>query len=111
MRRRLLELAGILLLLAVLYEMAFRYCTAQSGEMDVNVRPLRVYYSADMLSTFAWRKMLFGFRARLPFGKVRLAEGTALFVDGGRFYWRMPDGSWYDMTDDMTEYLKRPEKR
>jgi hypothetical protein len=43
----------------------------------------------------------------LPFGKIRLSEGTGLYVDGGRFYRRMPDGNWKDLTDVMIEEQKK----
>jgi hypothetical protein len=94
MRRRLLIALTVLLLAAVLYEVAFRYCTAASGEVDMKAQPPRIYYSDDLLSSFAWRRAIFGLRTHLPFGKVRLAKGTGAYVDGGRFYRRLRDGGW-----------------
>jgi hypothetical protein len=107
MRRHLLVASGILILAAVLYEMAFRFCTGASGEVDLKAQPPRVYYSDDLLSSFEWRRAVFGFRTHLSFGKVRLAKNTGAYVDGGRFYRRLPDGGWQDMTDTMIEYQKR----
>ena len=107
MRRRLLIGFGVLLLAVLLYELAFRYTTAASGEVDMQVRPPRVYYSEDLLSSLQWRRAIFGFRTQLPFGKVRLATGTGAYIDGGRFYRRLKDGGWQDMTDTMTEWQKR----
>ena len=106
MRRRILILLGVVIALATVYEVSFRTVTASCGEVDMKARPPRVYYSDDLLSSFAWRRMLFGFRTRLPFGKVRLSEGSGAYVDAGRFYRRLADGSWQDLTDTMIEYQK-----
>jgi hypothetical protein len=107
MRCRLLTTFGVFVIIAILYEFAFRSTTAASGEVDMKAQPPRVYYSDDLLSAFKWRRALFGFRTHLPFGKVRLAKGTGAYVDGGRFYRRLPDGGWQDMTDTLIEYQKR----
>ncbi len=107
MRRRILISLGAVLLLAVLYEVAFRYVTASCGEVDMKARPPRVYYSEDLDASFPWRSMFFGFRTQLPFGRVKLAQHSGAYVDGGRFYRRLRDGSWQDMTDTLIEYQKR----
>ena len=67
----------------------------------------RVYYSDDLVSAFEWRRAMFGFRTELPLGNVRLANGTGAYVDGGRFYRRLADGGWQDVTDTMIEYQKQ----
>jgi hypothetical protein len=69
--------------------------------------PPRVYYSDDLISSIHWRKALFSLRTQLPFGKVRLSEGSGAYVDGGRFYRRLHDGSWQDLTDTLIEYQKQ----
>jgi hypothetical protein len=105
MRRRVLILVGGgLLLLVGVYEAAFRYVTASCGEVDMKARPPRVYYSEDLISPVPWRRFMFGFRTDLPFGKVKMCPNV--YVDGGRFYRHMPDGSWQDLTDAMIEYQK-----
>lgn len=103
-RRRILISLGAILLFAVFYEAAFRYATASCGEVDIESRPPRVYYSDDLIASFPWRYMFFGFRTQLPFGKVKLAKGTGAYVDGGKFYRRLPDGSWQDITDTLIQY-------
>jgi hypothetical protein len=95
MRKSISILIGALLALAVVYEVAFRFITADCGLVDATTNPPRVYYSRDALS-FPWRNLIFGVRTRLPFGKVRLAP-EHLYVDGGRVYCRAPDGAWLDM--------------
>jgi hypothetical protein len=107
MRRRILILLGTVLLLAVSYEVAFRYVTASCGEVDMKAQPPRVYYSDDLDASLPWRGMLFGFRAHLSLGRVKLARGTGAYVDGGRFYRRLRDGGWRDVTDSLIEYQKR----
>jgi len=104
MRKRVIISAAAVLVLALGYEVAFRYVAANSGEVDVRAHPPRVYFSDDLLSSIPWRSALFGFRTRLSFGKVRLCP--KLYVSGGRFYRRLPDGGWQDLTDTMVEYQK-----
>lgn len=79
----------------VVYEVTFRCITANCGLVDMQASPPRVVYGHDV-PQFPWRRMIFGFRTRLPFGKVRLAP-EHLYVDGGRIYCRLPDGRWLDM--------------
>ena len=102
MRRAFLMTIGTVVFVAALYELAFRYCTAASGEVDMKAQPPGVYYSSDLPSSFQWRKAVFGFRTRLAFGKVRLASGA--YVDGGKFYRRLSDGSWQDVTSALRQY-------
>ena len=106
MRRRIFISLGVVLLLVLFYESAFRYVTASSGEVDMKAQPPRVYYSDDLFASFPWRQSIFGFRTHLPFGKVRLSQGSGAYVSGGRFYRKLPDGSWQDVTDTMIEYQK-----
>jgi hypothetical protein len=105
MHRRILIILGVVIVLATLYEISFRQVTASCGEVDMKAHPPCVYYSDDLLSPFAWRTMLFGFRTRLPFGKVKLCPNV--YVDGGRFYHQLPDGRWQDMTNGFIDYQKR----
>jgi hypothetical protein len=86
------------------YEVAVRVCTAKWGEVDVRSRPPRVYYVQDLLLPVPILRRCFGFRTGLPLGKVRLSKRTGAYVDGGRFYRRLPDGSWRDFTDDIVAY-------
>jgi hypothetical protein len=104
MRRRIFISLGVVLVLALFYELTFRYVTASCGEVDMKAQPPRVYYSEDLMASLPWRRMLFGFRTALPFGKVKLCPN--LYVDGGRFYRHLPDGSWQDLTDTFIEYQK-----
>lgn len=102
---RFLIIGGLALFgVFLLYEISFRYVTASSGELDLEVVPPRIYYSDDLVSSYEWRRAIFGFRSQLPLGKVSLAHGTGLHVHGGRFYRRLNDGSWQDLTDTMIEY-------
>jgi hypothetical protein len=71
--------------------------------VDVDSNPPRVYYSEDLMLPFPIFRFCFGFRTELPFGKVRLAKGAGGYVDGGRFYRRLPDGRWDDFTDRLIE--------
>src|SRR5262245_3891468 len=98
-RRRILICFGVVMVLVVLYEISFRVVTASCGEVDMEAHSPRVYYSDDLMASFAWRQVLFGFRTKLPFGKVRLSKGSGAYVDGGRFYQRLPDGTWRDLTE------------
>jgi len=111
MSRRGLIFFGVLLLFAALYELAFRYCTASSGEADMKTQPPRVYYSDDLFTPLACRSAVFGFRTHLPLGKAQLAKGTGAYVDGGRFHHRLPAGSWQDITSTMIEYQNRKTQR
>ena len=106
MRRRIIISFYVVVLITAFYELAFRYCTAASGEVDMEAQPPRVYYSEDLLAPFPWRRALFGLRTDLPFGKVPLAKRTGAYVDGGRIYRRLSDGSWQDVTDAMIEHQK-----
>ena len=103
-------IAVVLVVIVVGYEAAFRICTAKWGEVDMQSKPPRVYYSADLMLPFPVLRFCFGFRTELPLGRVSLSEGSRASVDGGRFYWGMPDGSWRDVTDDMIEYQKQKSK-
>lgn len=99
-RRRILILLAVMLALAVSYEIAFRLVTARCGSVDYETTwPPSVFYTDDLTSSLPWRGICFGFRTQLPFGKVRL--NGDVYVDGGRFYQRNPDGSWYDETNWM----------
>jgi hypothetical protein len=104
MRRRIKIIAAILVIVVFAYESAFRLCTAKWGEVDMQSNPPRVYYSEDLSLPFPILKFCFGFRTELPIGKVRLSEGSGAYVDGGRFYRRLPDGSWRDLTDEMVKH-------
>jgi hypothetical protein len=104
MRRRVIISVAVVLVLALGYEIAFRCVAANCGEVNMKAHPPRVYFSDDLLSSVPWRGALFGFRTLLPFGKVRLCP--KLYVSGGRFYGRLPDGGWQDLTDTMVEYQK-----
>lgn len=106
MRRHILRSLGLVLVLAVFYEIAFRLVTASCGEVKWATWPPCVYYVHDT-DSFPWRLMCFGFRSRLPFGKVRLSKGSEFYVDGSRFYRRGADGGFDDMTDWMAATLKR----
>jgi hypothetical protein len=106
MRRFIFISAALLLAVVGFYEIEFRYCTAKCGEVDMESRPPRVYYSDDLLSSFPWRRMIFGFRVHLPLGKVKIAPSSA-YIEGNRFYRRLPDGKWQDLTDAMIEYQKQ----
>jgi hypothetical protein len=105
MRKSISILIGALLALAVVYEVAFRFITADCGLVDATTNPPRVNYSRDALS-FPWRNLIFRVRTRLPFGKVRLAP-EHLYVDGGRVYCRAPDGAWLDMGGPAPEGTQR----
>ena len=102
MRRRVLIFSICALGLTVAYEATFRYVTASSGLVDMQQRQPRIIYSNDSVS-FPWRRMLFGFRTRLPFGKVKLWP-EHLYVDGGKIYSHLPDGGWMDMTNGAIEH-------
>lgn len=104
MRKRVIISLSAVLVLALGYEVAFRWVAANCGEVDMKTHPPRVYFSDDLLSPVPWRSALFGFRTRLPFGKIRLCP--KLYVSGGRFYRRLPDGRWQDLTGTMAEYQK-----
>ena len=104
MRKRIFISVGALLALLAVYEVAFRAVAAGCGEIDMSAHPPRVYYSDDSLSPLPWRSALFGFRTRLPLGKVKLCPHV--YVEGGRFYRHLDDGGWQDLTDTMVEYQK-----
>jgi hypothetical protein len=106
MSRRTKIIAIILFVAVVGYEIAFRICTAECGEVDTHAQPPRVYYSKDLDLPFPLLHYCFGFRTELPFGKVRLSKGSGAYVDGSRFYRRLSDGSWQDFTDQLIEYQK-----
>lgn len=63
----------------------------------------RIYYSLDLLLPFPAVRFCFSFRSSLSLGKVRLSEGTGVYIDGGRFYRRLKDGAWEDLTDKLVE--------
>ena len=95
MRKPISILIGVVLALALVYEIAFRIITANCGLVDMQASPPRVVYGHDA-PQFPWRRLIFGARTRLSFGKVRLAP-EHLYVDGGKIYCRLPDGKWLDM--------------
>ncbi|HSY10425.1 MAG TPA: hypothetical protein VK840_05870 [Candidatus Dormibacteraeota bacterium] len=106
MRRRIKIITVILVIVVFSYEVAFRLCTAKWGEVDMQSKSPRVYYSEDLSLPFPILRLCFGFRTEFPIGKVRLSEGSGAYVDGSRFYRRLPDGSWRDLTDEMVEHQK-----
>ena len=71
MRRRIKIIALVLIIALVSYEAAFRICTAKWGEVDMQSKPARVYYSEDLSLPFPLLRYCFGFRTKLPFGKVQ----------------------------------------
>jgi hypothetical protein len=46
---------------------------------------------------------IFAPRASLPFGKVRLAEGTGAYVSGGTFFRKKQDGNWENISRAFQE--------
>ena len=106
MRRHIMNFLGAVLVLAISYESAFRWVTASCGNVEWSTWPPIVYYLNDT-DSFPWRLMCFGFRLRLPLGKVRLSKRSEFYVDGSRFYRRRTDGSFDDITDWMAAIGKR----
>ena len=84
--------------LVAAYEIAFRYCTAQWGEVNTDTDPVSLYYSSDLMLGRRAFQICFAPRAALPLGRVRLAEGTGAYIRGGRFYHKLRDGTWQDLT-------------
>jgi len=95
-------LASLLCLLA-LYEAAFRLCTGAWGEINTDTSPVSLYYSCDLLFPGKPMETVFFLRAKLPLGKVPLAEGTGAYISGGTFFRKASDGTW----EDVTEAFKR----
>lgn len=91
------------------YEIAFRYCTAQWGEVNTDTTPFSLYYSCDLMLGCRVFQTVFAPRAALPFGKVRLAEGTGAYICGGRFYRKRQDGTWQDVTAAIREKKRNTE--
>jgi hypothetical protein len=110
MRRRIYIITAIFLVAVIGYEIVFRVCTAKWGEVDMKSKPPRVYYSEDLSLPFPLLQVCFGLRTELPFGKVSLSGGSGAYVDGGRFYRRLPDGSWQDLTDAMVAHQNQESK-
>jgi hypothetical protein len=101
----LLSLVGLLSVIAM-YEVTFRYCTATWGEVDLDSKPPRLYFSEDLMIGFPLMRTIFAPRTCLRLGKVSLSSGTGAYMDGGTFYRRLPDGTYKDLTDGFRRHQK-----
>ncbi|NQU41522.1 MAG: hypothetical protein HQ523_16375 [Lentisphaerae bacterium] len=99
MKQKLVIVTGAVLAVLLVYEIAYRVCTRQWGEIDTDATPVSLYYSCDLMAGCNTMENVFAPRTALPLGKVRLARGTGAYVSGGRFYRRTPEGSWHDLTE------------
>jgi len=105
-RRYVLTGVTVVFILLLSYEALFRLVTANCGEVDLNSGTPKIYYSYDLMWHLPVLKTCFGFRTRLPLGKVRLSKGSGAYVDGGRFYYRLADGRLQDVTSQLTQHQK-----
>ncbi|MFA5204372.1 MAG: hypothetical protein WC708_08200 [Lentisphaeria bacterium] len=105
--KKLIASMVVFLLLLSGYEIAFRCCTAQWGEINTDTDPICLYYSCDLMLGHKLLQTIFAPRAALQLGKVRLAKGTGAHISGNTFYRKLQNGNWQDVTAGVKDRKDR----
>ena len=110
-RRSMLRISLRIIGFLVIYELAFRFCTYEWGEVNTDTRPISLYYLLDMMVPGEPLRWIFYPRTKLPLGRVRLSDGTGVYfcggIRGGRFYRINSRGEWKDVSKAFEERDKR----
>ena len=98
--KRYLVAVITLVLMCCVYETGFRLCASKWGEVCITTTPVSVYYTADLWLPGHPLATCFKFRARLPYGSIKLNDGSGAWLHNGKVCRRSGSGEW-DSIDEM----------
>ncbi|MEA3305744.1 MAG: hypothetical protein U9R52_02905 [Candidatus Omnitrophota bacterium] len=73
------------------YEMSFRFCAYNWGEVNTDTNPFSLYFSGPIDGSLI--KIIFYPREKIRLGKIKLSRGSGAYFEGKKFY-RKVNSSW-----------------